>query len=125
MYLDNLMYSINYYIILNYALICIILIIVLNLISFLLSKKSIYFEKQSSYECGFESFGTSKQTLDIQFYLIGILYLIFDLEIIILLPWILNLNNHNLFHYLFMYNFIIILTIGFIYEWIKGSFNWI
>lgn len=81
-------------------------------------------EKISSYECGFNPFDDARTTFDIRFYLVAILFLIFDLEISFLFPWSLMLNKLSLFGFWSMILFLIILTIGFIYEWFKGALEW-
>lgn len=81
-------------------------------------------EKVSSYECGFNPFDDARTTFDIRFYLVAILFLIFDLEISFLFPWSLILNNISMFGFWIMILFLIILTIGFIYEWFKGALEW-
>lgn len=78
------------------------------------------FEKISPYECGFNPFEESRNQFDISFYLIGILFIIFDLEVSFLFPWVLALNHIEFFGFLAMLVFLIVLTIGFIYEWFNG-----
>jgi NADH-quinone oxidoreductase subunit A len=84
MLLDTYFYNLNYDTIFNFIIVSFMLVIVLILASFLLSPNTITFEKHSAYECGFEPFGNSKEILDIQFYIIAVLFLIFDLEIVLL-----------------------------------------
>ena len=81
-------------------------------------------EKLSAYECGFEAFGDSRMEFDIRFYLVALLFIIFDLEVAFLFPWAISLENIGLFGYFSMMIFLIILTIGFIYEWKKGALEW-
>lgn len=81
-------------------------------------------EKISAYECGFNPFEDARTTFDIRFYLVAILFLIFDLEISFLFPWSIMLSKITLFGFLTMVCFLIILTIGFIYEWFKGALEW-
>ncbi len=81
-------------------------------------------EKLSAYECGFESFGDSRRKFDIQFYLVSILFIIFDLEIAFLFPWAITLGTTTFFGFWSMMVFLTILTIGFIYEWKKGALEW-
>lgn len=78
------------------------------------------FEKISPYECGFNPFDDSRNQFDISFYLIGILFIIFDLEVSFLFPWILSLNFIGIYGYFSMIIFLIVLTLGFIYEWYNG-----
>lgn len=82
-------------------------------------------EKISAYECGFNPFEDARTTFDIKFYLVAILFLIFDLEISFLFPWIYSLKTENIdLNFWIMIVFLIILTIGFVYEWFKGALEW-
>jgi len=81
-------------------------------------------EKLSAYECGFEAFDDSRMEFDIRFYLVAILFIIFDLEIAFLFPWAISLGNLGALGFWSMMLFIFILTIGFIYEWKKGALDW-
>ena len=81
-------------------------------------------EKLSAYECGFEAFDDSRMEFDVRFYLVAILFIIFDLEIAFLFPWAISLGTIGLYGYLSMLIFLFILTIGFIYEWKKGALDW-
>ncbi len=95
--------------------------IVLN---FLFSPRKPDPEKLSAYECGFEAFNDSRGEFDIRFYLVAILFIIFDLEIAFLFPWAISLGQIGLFGFFSMMIFLFILTIGFIYEWKKGALDW-
>ena len=81
-------------------------------------------EKISAYECGFDPFDDARSRVDIQFYLVAILFIIFDLEVTFLFPWALSLHEINFFGFWSMMVFLIILTIGFVYEWRKGALDW-
>ena len=81
-------------------------------------------EKLSAYECGFEAFGDSRMEFDVRFYLVAILFIIFDLEIAFLFPWAISLGNIGTLGFWSMMIFLFILTIGFIYEWKKGALEW-
>ena len=81
-------------------------------------------EKLSAYECGFEAFGDSRMKFDVRFYLVAILFIIFDLEIAFLFPWAISLGNIGSLGFWSMMIFLLILTIGFIYEWKKGALDW-
>ena len=81
-------------------------------------------EKLSPYECGFEAFEDSRMKFDVRYYLVAILFIIFDLEIAFLFPWAIVLENIGWFGYLAMSIFLGILVIGFIYEWKKGALEW-
>ena len=95
--------------------------IVLN---FFFSPKKPDPEKLSAYECGFEAFSDSRIEFDVRFYLVAILFIIFDLEIAFLFPWAISLGNIGLLGFSSMMIFLFILTIGFIYEWRKGALDW-
>ena len=81
-------------------------------------------EKLSAYECGFEAFDNARIEFDIRFYLVAILFIIFDLEIAFLFPWAISLSLIGLVGYLSMMIFLLILTVGFVYEWKKGALDW-
>lgn len=81
-------------------------------------------EKLSSYECGFEPFSDARNSFDVRFYLVSILFIIFDLEIAFLFPWAVSLSNIGLFGFYSMMIFLAVLTIGFAYEWKKGALEW-
>ena len=81
-------------------------------------------EKLSPYECGFEAFEDSRMKFDVRYYLVAILFIIFDLEIAFLFPWAIVLESIGWFGYLAMSLFLGILVIGFIYEWKKGALEW-
>ena len=81
-------------------------------------------EKLSAYECGFEAFSDSRMKFDVRFYLVAILFIIFDLEIAFLFPWAISLGNIGIFGFCSMMIFLFILTVGFIYEWKKGALDW-
>jgi len=81
-------------------------------------------EKLSPYECGFESFEDARMKFDVRYYLVAILFIIFDLEIAFLFPWAIVLDQIGLFGFTSMAIFLGILVIGFIYEWKKGALEW-
>ena len=93
-------------------------------INYLLSPKKPDPEKLSAYECGFEPFNDSRMEFDVRFYLVAILFIIFDLEIAFLFPWAISLGNIGLLGFFSMMIFLFILTVGFIYEWKKGALDW-
>ena len=82
-------------------------------------------EKLSAYECGFEAFDDSRMEFDVHFYLVAILFIIFDLEIAFLFPWAISLGNIGALGFWSMMIFLSVLTIGFIYEWKKGALEWV
>jgi NADH-quinone oxidoreductase subunit A len=81
-------------------------------------------EKLSAYECGFESYQNARIPFDIKFYLVSILFIIFDLEVAFLFPWAISLKSIGEFGYWSMMLFLFILLLGFIYEWKKGALDW-
>lgn len=81
-------------------------------------------EKVSPYECGFEAFDDARKPFDVRFYLVAILFIIFDLEVAFLFPWAVSLSDIGLFGFWSMMVFLGILTVGFIYEWRKGALEW-
>ncbi len=81
-------------------------------------------DKLSAYECGFDAFGDARGRFDIRFYLVAILFIIFDLEVAFLIPWAINLKAIGVFGFWSMMVFLLVLTVGFIYEWKKGALEW-
>lgn len=81
-------------------------------------------EKNSPYECGFEAFDDSRMKFDVRFYLVAILFIIFDLEIAFLFPWAVVLREIGMFGFMAMVLFLGILVVGFAYEWKKGALQW-
>ncbi len=114
----------------DYLSIILFLIVALGLsatfivLNFFLSPKNPDPEKLSAYECGFEPFEDSRMEFDVRFYLVAILFIIFDLEIAFLFPWAISLGNIGLLGFCSMMIFLFILTVGFIYEWKKGALDW-
>nr|YP_010338832.1 NADH dehydrogenase subunit 3 [Madagascaria erythrocladioides]UNJ18782.1 NADH dehydrogenase subunit 3 [Madagascaria erythrocladioides] len=110
--------------ILLFLLVCTILSTLIFFLSFGLATKNTDQEKLSSYECGFNPFDDARATFDVRFYLVAILFLIFDLEISFLFPWSIVLGHIHFYGFWSMYLFLAILTIGFVYEWCKGALEW-
>jgi NADH-quinone oxidoreductase subunit A len=81
-------------------------------------------EKLSPYECGFEAFEDARMRFDVRYYLVAILFILFDLEIAFLFPWAVVLNEIGTFGLVSMFIFLAILVVGFIYEWKKGALEW-
>jgi NADH-quinone oxidoreductase subunit A len=81
-------------------------------------------EKDSAYECGFEAFDDARSRFDVRFYLVAILFIIFDLEVAFLFPWAVSLGEIGVFGFWSMVVFLGILTVGFVYEWKKGALEW-
>merc|ERR1711907_166136 len=93
-------------------------------LSFVFSTQKADPEKLSAYECGFDPFDDARGRFDIRFYLVAILFIIFDLEVSYLFPWAMVLKQLNLFGFWTMIVFLLILTVGFVYEWQKGALDW-
>lgn len=89
-----------------------------------ITQQEITYEKTSSYECGFEAFSDAREPFDIKFYLIAILFIIFDIEVLFFFPFILSINIIFLQGFYIMLLFMIILMVGFAYEWRKGCMDW-
>ncbi len=81
-------------------------------------------EKLSAYECGFPAFSDTRTRFDVRFYLVAILFIIFDLEVAFLFPWAVSLGQIGLLGFWSMMGFLFILTVGFVYEWRKGALDW-
>src|SRR6266702_2645708 len=81
-------------------------------------------EKNAPYECGFEAFEDARMKCDVRYYLVAILFIIFDLEVTFLFPWAVSFGKLGVFGYWSMMVFLAVLTIGFIYEWRKGALEW-
>jgi NADH-quinone oxidoreductase subunit A len=92
--------------------------------SFLLGRQRPDSEKLSPYECGFEPFEDARIRFDVRYYLVAILFIIFDLEVAFLFPWAVSLGDIGLFGFWSMLVFLAVLTVGFIYEWRKGALEW-
>ncbi len=92
--------------------------------SYLVGAKQPDPEKLSAYECGFEAFDDARTRFDVRFYLVTLLFIIFDVEIAFLFPWAVTLGKIGLYGFWTMMIFLTILTIGFVYEWRKGALDW-
>ena len=92
--------------------------------SFVAARQNPDSEKLSPYECGFEAFDDARRRFDVRFYLVSILFIIFDLEVAFLFPWAVTLGRIGLFGFWSMMIFLAVLTVGFIYEWKKGALEW-
>ncbi|HNW78163.1 MAG TPA: NADH-quinone oxidoreductase subunit A [Candidatus Competibacteraceae bacterium] len=114
----------NYLPVLIFVIIAIVMAGVVIGIGFLLGPRRPDSEKLSPYECGFEAFEDSRMKFDVRYYLVAILFIIFDLEIAFLFPWAIVLDKIGMFGFVSMAIFLGILVIGFIYEWKKGALEW-
>ncbi|MDA8232331.1 MAG: NADH-quinone oxidoreductase subunit A [Magnetospirillum sp.] len=92
--------------------------------SWLVARQKPDSEKAAAYECGFDPFGDARSKFDVRFYLVAILFIIFDLEVAFLFPWAVALGKLGLFGFWSMMAFLGVLTIGFVYEWRKGALEW-
>jgi NADH-quinone oxidoreductase subunit A len=104
--------------------ICFILACIFFIISYIVSPKYVNTEKLSAYECGFEPFDEARKTFDVHFYIVAILFIIFDLEVVFLFPWVYSIGSLGILGFWTMIIFLVILTIGFIYEWGRGALSW-
>ena len=114
----------DYLSIIIFLLMALLISIGFILINFLSSPSNPDPEKLSAYECGFDAFDDSRMEFDVRFYLVAILFIIFDLEIAFLFPWAITLGKTGVFGFWSMMIFLGVLTIGFIYEWKKGALEW-
>ena len=93
-------------------------------LSFLIAKQKPDAEKDSAYECGFPALGDARAKFDVRFYLVAILFIVFDLELVFLFPWAITLGAIGMEGFWSMMLFLAVLAIGFIYEWKKGALEW-
>ncbi len=100
------------------------LALVMVVASVVLAKQSPNSEKLSPYECGFEPFADARMRFDVRYYLVAILFIIFDLEVAFLFPWAVSLGDIGVFGFWSMVVFLAVLTVGFAYEWRKGALEW-
>ena len=115
---------IEYLPILLFLGIAVALSVIIVLASYIVARQRPDSEKVSAYECGFEAFDDARSQFDVRFYLVAILFIIFDLEVAFLFPWAVALGDIGLFGFWSMVIFLGILTVGFIYEWKKGALEW-
>jgi NADH-quinone oxidoreductase subunit A len=118
------LFKFEYLVILIFLIISILLSLIIVGLSYLLSIQNPEPEKLSTYECGFEPYEDSRHKFDIKFYLVAILFIIFDIETMFLLPWSVSLSQLNLLGFWAMIDFIIELGVGFIYIWYVGALEW-
>lgn len=93
-------------------------------VPFVIGKNKPDAEKLSAYECGFEAFDDARRKFDVRFYLVAILFIIFDLEVAFLFPWAVSLGAIGMFGFWSMVVFLAVLTVGLVYEWNKGALDW-
>lgn len=114
----------NYIPLFLFFVVCFLISFIVFLASYFVTRLNSDKEKTSSYECGFEPFNDARKKIDVRFYLVAILFIIFDLEIAYLFPW--ALDNYNLSYdgLISLFFFLLVLTLGFIFEWKKGALEW-
>lgn len=114
----------NFSLILTGVIFILALCFILLMLSYILANDDPDSEKLSPYECGFSPFSDNRLEFDVKFFLVGILFIIFDLEISFLFPWSLTLTLTDFLSTISMFIFLFILTIGLVYEWLKGGLDW-
>ena len=114
----------NYFPIIVFLMISVGLACGMALSSVLLGKSRPDSDKLSAYECGFDAFDDARSKFDVRFYLVAILFIIFDLEVAFLFPWAVSLAEIGLFGFWSMVAFLSVLTVGLVYEWNKGALDW-
>ncbi len=110
---------------LSYLIILVAIIALLLFITYAANISVYEYEKRSAYECGFEPFGDARSFFDAHFYIIGLLFIIFDLEVVFLIPFVANIESTSLYEYLGFLAFMFILLFGFYYEWCLGLLDWV
>jgi len=114
----------EYLSILVYLVVAIVLSVVIITFSYLLVVQNPETEKMSAYECGFEPYEDARHKFDVKFYLVAMLFIVFDIETMYLIPWSVTVSKLNLLGFWCMIDFIIELSIGFIYVWFIGGLDW-
>jgi NADH-quinone oxidoreductase subunit A len=107
-----------------YLCFAIILALIIVILSYFLVTQSPETEKLSTYECGFEAYGDTRSQFNVRFYIIAILFILFDIEIIFLAPWCVSISQLNLLGFWSMIEFLVELGVGFIYAWCVGAIEW-
>ena len=120
--MDDLL--IGYLPILIFIAIAVVLAGIMVIASQIVARQKPDSEKLSQYECGFAPFEDARGKFDVRFYLVAILFIIFDLEVAFLFPWAVSLGTIGVFGYVSMVVFLGVLTVGFVYEWKKGALDW-
>ena len=114
----------NYLPIVIFIAVAVVMSCAMVVLSFVVGKQKPDADKNAAYECGFDAFDDARSRFDVRFYLVAILFIIFDLEIAFLFPWAITLGDIGLFGFWSMMIFLGVLTVGFIYEWNKGALEW-
>lgn len=110
--------------ILVFLIIGVVVAVAMSGASLILARQKPYPEKLTAYECGFEAFDDARRRFDVRYYLVAILFIIFDLEVAFLFPWAISLKGIGAFGFWSMIAFLGVLTVGFVYEWCKGALDW-
>jgi NADH-quinone oxidoreductase subunit A len=119
MYYFNNYTNLLLYFFFTFGIVCIFLGL-----SYIIANQKLYTEKVLGYECGFDPFSDARDPFHIKFYLICILFILFDIEVVFFFPWAIAYTDFSYIEFYSMYFFIIILTLGFLYEWRKGALDW-
>jgi len=114
----------EYFSIFLILIVAIVLACIILMLSYILAVQNPETEKLSSYECGFEPYEDARHQFDVKFYLVAILFIVFDIEAMFLYPWCVSLSKLSITGFWSMIDFIIELGIGFIYIWLVGALNW-
>ena len=114
----------EYGVFLIFVLLAFVVSAVVFSISYFLVLKQYDLEKISAYECGFDPFEDTRKKFDVRFYLVAILFIVFDLEVTYLFPWSIVLNRVDFFGFYIMLIFLFLVTVGFVYEWMAGALEW-
>lgn len=114
----------EYFFIFIFCIVASILAFIIVTLSYILSIQNPETQKLSTYECGFEPYEDTRQQFDVKFYLIAILFIIFDLEAVYLYPWCISISQLNITGFWAMVDFVIELGVGFVYIWLLGALNW-
>ena len=114
----------NYFPVFIFILVGLIAGVLFILLGTLLGSKRHYAEKDQPFECGFEAFENARMKFDVRYYLVAILFILFDLEVAFMLPWAVVFKDLGAYGFWSMLVFIVVLTVGFVYEWKKGALEW-
>ena len=114
----------EYFPILVFIAVAAVIAVALLGLSLVAGRSNPYADKVAAYECGFEPFEDARRRFEVRYYLVAILFIIFDLEVAFLFPWAASLGDIGLFGLLSMFAFLGVLTVGFVYEWRKGALEW-
>lgn len=124
LFLDNSLVRKEYLVILIYILLAIVLTVLIIGASYFLARQNPDSEKLSAYECGFEPYEDTRHTFDVKFCVIAILFIIFDIEIMFLIPWCVSISKLDLLGFWSMIDFLIELGVGFFYVWYVKALDW-